>query len=343
MKKKKFIYAFLAALSSLSCMSFASGESDQEKFNDEVSKLGSNFDKDKELGDKSSNFTFSNSLSEEDQEKFKPYVIKQSSGLLELSKDIYTVYPIKNTVVDPTNPPVITNPGVGGGSTDLPYQPPVNGNLPGHPSTTGATLLSDEELEENQKKVDFVNSNIDLMNDLSNSGYGSIDDDGTFEITDTNDYIQQSFIMDFRLGWFEMDFTVNYQGSVIFGTLGILINVGEIQSFQDFADDSSTDIYQAFCDITPDALGELSSFIDNEWLSVASKIASTSSMVLDVLESSGPWGWVVYVAQYVLSHYVPSLVKGIFMVLGGYLFNYGTDVGIGLWWSNYNILSYSVY
>ncbi len=37
------------------------------------------------------------------------------------------------------------------------------------------------------------------------------------------------------------------------------------------------------------------------------------------------------------------MLKGVVMILGGIFYQYGTDVEIGLWWSDYTILSYSVY
>lgn len=202
---KRFVYAFLATICSLSSLSFADGRSDQERFNGELSRLGLDFDKRQEVGEGDSDLYLSNSLSEEDKARFKPYVTKQSNGLLALSDNIYKVFPVSNTVIDPSNP----FPGVGGGDTISPWKPPVNGNLPGLPTVATLTALAHEDFEENQKKIDFVHSNIALMNDLASQGYGTIDEEGTFQASSNDHYIQQDFIMNFRIEWFEMKFTAN--------------------------------------------------------------------------------------------------------------------------------------
>lgn len=43
-----------------------------------------------------------------------------------------------------------------------------------------------------------------------------------------------------------------------------------------------------------------------------------------------------------IKFYAPGLLFGIVMILNGVLYQYGTDVEIGLWWSNYNVLNYKV-
>lgn len=99
----------------------------------------------------------------------------------------------------------------------------------------------DDKLEyiSNYKTLKFVSDNISIMNYLADNGYEIIQEDGTLVI-ETNNFIQQSFFMNFHIGWFKMNFRTNYWGTAILGAFGLPINFNNIKDVKSlFNADSS--------------------------------------------------------------------------------------------------------
>ena len=289
-----------------------STNSSQTKFDSELKKIDENLDENYVLGSKHNEVV--NQLSENDYKTIKEF-IKVENNHIKLDEKIYTIMPINDygLSIDKYKE-----------KTGLEYQ--------------------DEKAEyiSNYKTLKFVYDNIEIMNDLAENGYGTIHSDGTLSI-ESNDFIQQSPFMNFHVGWFRMYFRTNYIMTTLFGALGLLINFDNIKDVKSLLNADSSTFEKCFKDVALDLISDGESYFGNLMLDSLTTAVNTVISIKKIVLNSTWLGRLAEILKYIISHYAPGLLKGIAMVLSGIIYQYGTDVEIGLWWSNYSILSYSVY
>lgn len=182
-----------------------------------------------------------------------------------------------------------------------------------------------------------------LMNNMAENGYGFIDKEGEIELYE-NDYARSiSFpLSNVKFSWFKITFRSNWWASTILGALGIAVNFDLFNDVNAFLNASSEQLESCFNEAAKDLI-----FLNCEYFGdlLVSSMASAVETVLTVNKivlEVGTVKGVIDILKFVLSHYLPGLIRGVSMVLGSIRYQYGTDCEIGLWWSEYNILSYKV-
>ena len=194
----------------------------------------------------------------------------------------------------------------------------------------------------NYQTLDFVSDNIGLMNEMVENGYGKIDKDGMLLI-ESSDFIQQSFFMNFKIGWFKISFRTNYWGTALFGTFGLLVNFDNIRDMNALFDADASELGHCFQSVAWDLISEGESYFGNVMLDSLTEAVNTVVEIKKIVLCSNWIGRLVMVVKYMLGRYLPGLLKGLVMVLGSVFYRYGTDVEIGIWWSDYDVLTCSVY
>lgn len=317
MKFKKLLVMMLAFVTSFSLCSFSIddglNDGNEDEFIENIDNLSPTLDKECLYGEEC--FELENELSEEDREIIGEFVSYDETHI-ELNETVYELYPVNELYLSPTDYLEITK------QDELIYDE-VN------------------EFSTNYKKLSYVLDNISLMNYMAENGFGYIKSNGEMEFID-DDFIQQSFIMNFKLGWFKMTFRTNYIGTVIFGAFGLLINFDSIKNVNKLLNATKDQFEACFNDVATDLILSGSSYFGNLMISSLATAVSTTISLLSIINQSTWIGRLIEIVKFMLKHYAPGLLRGVVMVLSGVLYQYGTDVEIGLWWSNYTILNYRV-
>lgn len=288
------------------------GDGGEDKFNEELKELNPRLDEYNIMG--KDHVEVKNELSEEDRYVIGKFVTLDEDRIT-LHEEVYKEMPVNDLGLSPER-----------------YKQETGEEFP---------VEKDMKFLANHKKLTFVSDNIGLMNFMAENDYGRILDDGTLEVH-SDDFIQQSFIMNFHLGWFSMKFTANYQATIFFGAMGLLVNVSNIRNVKRLMNASKSDFVNCFKDVGWDLIQNTSSYWGNLITQNAIAAAGEVMSILSIASSSTWVGRVIAILQYILSHYLPGFLKGACMVLGGLFYHYGCACEIGLWWSNYNILYYRV-
>lgn len=126
-----------------------------------------------------------------------------------------------------------------------------------------------------------------------------------------------------------MTFRTNYWGTALFGSFGLLINFDSIKDINALFNASSSELEQSFQDVPWNLISEGESYFGNVMLDSLTNAVNTVITIKNIVLSSNWIGRLITIMKYILSRSV--------------FYQYGTDVEIGLWWSNYNLLNYSVY
>lgn len=204
------------------------------------------------------------------------------------------------------------------------------------------SLSYEDEYLINYKKLTYVEDNMSLMNYMVENEFGFIDENGEIQFYE-DEFVQQSLIMNFKLGWLKMTFTTNYCGSILFGALGLLINSDLVKNAKDFLNTREDVVKNCFTDVATNLIYEGCDYYGNLVISSMSKAVSTTMSIKEIVSQATFVGRLIKIVKYILGHYAPGMIRGTIMILDGVFLQYGTDVEIGLWWSNYNILRSKVY
>lgn len=284
----------------------------ESNIDEELKKLDSRLDEFNIMGE--SHMNVENQLNDKDINFINQFVIRDENKLL-LNNEVYKEMPINNLGLSAEDYKL-----------EMGYEFPIESNV---------------DYLVNYKKLSFVADNIDFMNYMVENECGKILDNGTMEFH-CDEFIQQSFIMNFHLGWFKMTFTANYWATIFFGAMGLLINLTNLKDVKKLMNSSKDDFEKCFIEVGKDLINDSSTYWGNLITQNALTAASEVASILSIASTATWLGKVCKILQYILSHYLPGFIKGAAMVMSGLLNNYGSDVEIGVWWSNYNILYYKV-
>jgi hypothetical protein len=318
MKFKKTIAAMLTLITSFTLCSFTSSnesaDGGEDEFAQNINELSPNLDKEYLYGNE--DLGVENELSDDDIGIIKEFVSFDESHI-ELDNAVYEILPVNDLRISPSE-----------------Y---FEASGQEEPLDNGVT-----EYSTNQKKLSYVEDNVSLMNFMTENDYGRINSDGEMEFLD-DDFIQQSFIMNFKLSWFKMTFRTNYWGSIIFGAFGLLINNDLIKDVNNLFNADASQFEECFKDVASGLILDGASYFGNLMISSLASAVNTTMTIKNIVMQTTWIGRLIKIVKYILSHYAPGLLRGIVMILSGVIYQYGTDVEIGLWWSNYTVLSYRTY
>ncbi len=314
--KKNFTFKAIALfLSSLLLCGFTNdtNAAPQSEFDSEVQKLGSDLDENAVLG--SDHVEVENQLSESEYQTIHEFIQIEETHI-ELDGKVYSAMPTNDAGL----------------------------SIEEFKEKTGLEYQSDKtEYVSNYKALKFVSDNIEFMNDFAENGYGIIQDDGTLSI-ESDEFMQQSSVfLSLHLSWFKTTFCANYKGTILLGGFGLVINYDAIKDVNAFLRAGSATFEECFNDVALDMINEGESYFGNQLLDSMLDVVNTIVMIKKVLTCSTFIGRLTLILKYIFGHYAPNLLKGVAMILGGIFYQYGTDVEIGLWWSNYTILSLPIY
>lgn len=208
MRIKKMVSAALACFTIISlCTSgsadgVSSGDDGYEELRENIESLSPTLDRNEtfEFGDAE----VDNELSKEDIDEIGRYV-NVEDGHISLNEEVYGVMPVNDLGVSPEEY---------GEAVGYEYQ---------------YDTLDDYYI--NYKKLTYVSDNMDLMNGFVDEGMGVIDKDGNLEIVE-NDYVQQSYMVNYKLRWFKLTFKGDFRLTAFFGLVGILVNWKQIKNIE---------------------------------------------------------------------------------------------------------------
>lgn len=316
MKFKKIILTITTLITSFALCSFtdnsASFDGGEDEFIQNLDVLSPTLDKEYLYGDE--NFELENELTDEDVAVIGEYISYDETHI-ELIQTIYEVLPVNDLLLSPTE----------------------------YTNVTGEEPIYDEinDYSINYKKLSYVECSISLMNYMTDNEYGLINGNGELELYD-DEFIQQAPIMNLKLSWFKMTFRTNYIGTVIFGAFGLLINFDSVNNVNKLFNATDDQLSECFRDVANDLILSGASYFGNLMISSLATAVSTTISLLNIVNKATWFGRIKEIVKFMLKFYAPGLLRGIVMILSGILYQYGTDVEIGLWWSNYNVLNYKV-
>ncbi len=314
--KKNFTFKAIALfLSSLLLCGFTNdtNAAPQSEFDSEVQKLGSDLDENAVLG--SDHVEVENQLSESEYQTIHEFIQIEETHI-ELDGKVYSAMPTNDAGL----------------------------SIEEFKEKTGLEYQSDKtEYVSNYKALKFVSDNIEFMNDFAENGYGIIQDDGTLSI-ESDEFMQQSSVfLSLHLSWFKTTFCANYKGTILLGGFGLVINYDAIKDVNALLHANSATFRKCLHGVALDIINEGESYFGNQLLDTLTDAVNAIITIKNALSCSTFIGRLKTILKYIVGHYAPNLLKGVVMILGGMFYQYETDAEIGLWWSDYTILSYSAY
>lgn len=186
----------------------------------------------------------------------------------------------------------------------------------------------------NHMKFSYVSDNIELMNYMTENEYGVINDEGELEWVE-DEYIEQWWLYNWNFRWYKVTFKANDKGSFLLGIIGLLVNWGTFKDFKKLLQSSEDTLTQCLFDVINDVSSEIGTYFSDLAMTVMIDCMSLILTIFDAVSEINIYKKIAKLFVYIISHYVPSLVKGLVMMLGGFLYQYGCDCEVGLWWSGY--------
>lgn len=322
MKFKKIITCLLSGCLLLGLCSFESTDSsngfdgkEKEQFDQELEALDPLLDAKEEMGDDYWVYEESgtNELSEEDIEIISPYVYMEDNHI-KLDESIYVEDMKIND--DGLTPSEIEE-------------------------STGEPVSIDPQINYayyvNNAKLNYVKNNMTLMNDLVDEGEGEIED-GEF-VSDNS--VQRGIpFISWRLRWWKFTISGGRAMTVLTGVFSLLVNKSEIMDLNDFLSISDATLNDFITNLGIDFAGEISDWIDSKLLSDAMDIVSYVSLCIDCFNVDSLINIARKILTYLMQQFLPGIVKGIYMMIGGVMLGYTFEADIGFFWSSYTVITH---
>lgn len=316
MKFRRILTMAMTAVMSLALCSFtrsSSPSSEEDEFVANLNGLSADLDKENIYGDET--VDVENELLGTDISLISEFVTYDETHI-ELDDAVYQVMPVNDFSISPEE-----------------YKE-LNGGL-----EYVYNESFDDEFYVNHHKLKYVEDCMSLMNDMVEDGYGFIDGEGELELYE-NDFARSSVsfpIINFKLRWFKMTFTAGPFASILFGVMGTIINFDPLMQLSNLFY-KGEDYFEQFLEWASDYLISAGfDYFGENMHSNCGTVISTFLQLRSIFMINSVVNFLTEILKFIMSHYLPGLIKSIEMILGSAIYQYKTDCEVGLWWSKYDI------